>query len=189
MIKVNLLREHTGRIKTRKIVVAPTVNRTGIIALVIFLVTAGGLWGWWYYLNNQLVTLKDRRDHLRIENTRLQSLKKQITEYEKAKKQLQGRIDVIEQLQENQSSPVLLLNHVIQSIPRDASLWLTVMDQKGDRVQITGFTPKAESIPDFMTSLTATGFFRTVDLESFEDQKEAAKFTLLCMTKRKGVKE
>ncbi len=189
MIKVNLLREHTGRPRARKIITAPTVSRTGIYAAILFTITAVGIGGWWYYISGQIRTLQASRERLRLENVRLQSLKKQITEYEKLKKQLQGRIEVIEQLQENQSSPVLLLNHVIQSIPRDSSLWLTVLQQKGDQVQITGFSPKADAIPDFMTNLGATGFFKTVDLESFEDQKEAAKFNLVCSIRRKASKE
>jgi Tfp pilus assembly protein PilN len=187
MIKVNLLREHAPR--GRKIVVAPTVSRTGIVAAIIFVLTAAVLGACWYYLNNQISTLTASRDKLRAENARLEAIKRQIGEYEKIKQQLQGRIDVIERLKQNQSSPVLLLNHVIQSIPRNSSMWLTQLEQKEDRVQIVGFSPKADAIPDFISNLAAGGFFTTVDLDSFEDQKEAAKFSLSCISKRNEATE
>jgi Tfp pilus assembly protein PilN len=142
--------------------------------------------GGWYYLHSQIGNLTGSRDKLRVENTRLQELRKQIDEYEKMKRERQSRIDIIEQLKVNQTGPVLLLNHVIQSIPTNAALWLTSLDQKGDQIRISGFTLRGESIPDFMSNLSATGFFRTVDLELYEDQlKEAAKFTLLCVSERK----
>jgi Tfp pilus assembly protein PilN len=75
----------------------------------------------------------------------------------------------------------MLLNHVIQSIPPNSSIWLTLLDQKGDNIHITGYTLRSESIPDFMSNLAATNFFKSVDLELMEDTKEAAKFSLVCM--------
>jgi Tfp pilus assembly protein PilN len=98
---------------------------------------------------------------------------------------LQGRIEVIEKLKEFQTGPVQLLNHVIQCIPRDGTLWLSILDQKGDRIQIKGSTLRNEAIPDFMTNLTTTGFFKSVDLESIEGDKEASKFSLICVTTKK----
>jgi Tfp pilus assembly protein PilN len=99
----------------------------------------------------------------------------------------QSRIEVIEKLKEFQTGPVLLLNHVIHSIPANANLWLTAMDQKGDRVQIVGFAQRSEAIPDFMSSLAASGYFESVDLELIEEQKDAAKFSLLCVSTQKKI--
>jgi Tfp pilus assembly protein PilN len=97
--------------------------------------------------------------------------------YEKLKQLRQSRIDVIEKLKENQTGPVLLLNSVIQSIPRDGVLWLTAMTQKSDKIKIVGFTQQTEVIPDFMSNLTASGIFKSVDLEMIDSQKEASKFS------------
>ena len=137
--------------------------------------------GWWYYINRDINSLTASRDKLRVEDARLQGLKKQISEFENLKRQGQSRIDVIEKLKEYQTGPVLLLNHVIQSIPANSSLWLTLLDQKGDTIHITGYTLRNESIPDFMSNLTATNFFKSVDLELLEDTKDAAKFSLVCV--------
>jgi Tfp pilus assembly protein PilN len=180
MIKVNLLREQTPR-KSKKAMVTPTISATGLIFAAMFLVVAGCMGAWWYYLNREVNSLTETRGILQLENERLKGIKRQIDQYDKDKRLLSSRIETIEKLKEYQTGPVLLLNHVIQSIPRNSSMWLTLLDQKGDRIQIVGYTLRNESIPDFMSNLSATGFFKTVDLELIEETKEAAKFSLICV--------
>jgi type IV pilus assembly protein PilN len=179
MIKVNLLREQTVHVHKTETIYSNA--GTALIFGAIFAIVAGAVGGWWYYIAKDIKTLTASRDELRIEDARLQGLKKQISEFENLKSQGQSRIDVIEKLKEYQTGPVLLLNHVIQSIPVNSSMWLTLLDQKGDSIHITGYTLHNESIPDFMSNLAATNFFKSVDLELLEDTKEAAKFSLVCV--------
>jgi Tfp pilus assembly protein PilN len=140
----------------------------------------GAMGSWSFYINRQITAGIEKRDQLRVEEARLQKLKKEIEKYQKMKELRQNRIDVIESLKENQQGPVLLLNTVLHSIPRDGDLWLTDLTQKSDSIKIVGFTRRTEVIPDLMSNLTASGIFSTVDLEEIESQKEASKFSLLC---------
>jgi len=182
MIKVNLLRPHTGPKRGPALPKKPAPRAT-LFLLAAMILPVAGVSAWWYGLSSEIGRLNSRRDELRVENQRLQALKKQLDEYEKKKQERQSRIDIIEKLKSNQTGPVLLMNHVIHSIPTSAALWLTDLEQKGDRVKITGFTVRGESVPDFMSNLAESGFFRSVDLELYEDQeKEAAKFRLVCVT-------
>ena len=96
---------------------------------------------------------------------------------------------MIEKLKAGQTGPVLLLNSIIQSIPRDGLLWLTSLTQQGDRVKIVASTQQTEVIPDFITNLMTCGLFRSVDLEMIESQKESSKFSLVCMTGTKSEAE
>lgn len=178
MIKVNLLKDHA--VRTRKTFVKPTISSIGLIYLAIVLVAAGTMGIWSFYINRQIATGIEKRDQLRVEEARLQKLKQEIEKYQKMKDQRQNRIDVIESLKENQKGPVLLLNTVLQSIPRDEDIWLTDLTQKSEGIKIVGFTRRTEVIPDLMSNLTASGIFSTVDLEEIESQKEASKFSLLC---------
>ena len=189
MIKVNLLRDQAA--KTRKTVVKPTASPVGLLAIAVFAVVALGAGGTWYYLNSQIIQLTGNRDKLRVEEARLKGLRKQIEQFEKMKQEKQSRIDIIEQLRANQKGPVILLSQVIRSIPTSAAFWLTSIEQKGEQVRIMGFTVPPETIPDFMSNLAATGHFKTVDLELYEDkEKEAATFTLLCVSEqRKAIPE
>jgi Tfp pilus assembly protein PilN len=183
MIKVNLLRNQTVRV--RKTAVKPAVSMIGVVFLAIFLLLLGGLGAWWYSLNREVRDLTETRNRLRAENTRLQAMKKEVDRYEKLKKLRQSRIEVIEKLKENQTGPVQLLNHLIQSIPHDSSIWLTLVDQNGDRIQIVGYALRPEAVPDFLSNLTATRFFKSVDLELLESDKEVSKFSLICLSARK----
>jgi Tfp pilus assembly protein PilN len=183
MIKVNLLRDQTARV--RKNFVKPTVSRTGLILFAIFVLAAGAMGTWWFYLNKQVHSYTVKRNQLRIEEARLQELKKEIQKFEKMKQLRQSRIDVIEKLKEAQTGPVLLLNQVLHSIPRDGVMWLTSITQKDNHVKIVGFAQQTEIIPDFMSNLSTNGYFEAVDLESIESQKDASKFSLLCISAKK----
>lgn len=140
---------------------------------------------WYFYINRQVDACREKQKILRAEDARLQKLKKEIARFEKLKQLRLSRIEVIEQLKENQKGPVLLLNHVIQSMPRDGLMWLTNLAQKDDRVKIIGYTEHTEVIPDFMSNLAASRIFQTVDLELIESQKDASKFSLVCTSPKR----
>jgi len=182
MIKVNLFHDKTR--KVRKAAAKPAVARTGALLVVLLVLPLAAVGAWWYEIRGEVQSLTVSRSRLRAENARLQEIKKDIQKYETLKGQYQSRIDVIEQLKQSQSGPVLLMNNVIQSIPRSSSLWLTAVDQKGERIQITGYTRYSDVIPDLLTNLAASGYFENVDLELIEDPKDLAKFQLVCTTKR-----
>lgn len=181
MIKVNLLKDKT--VPTRSVTIKPQATPLGWVILAVMVCVAGGLWGARFFMQRKVEDLTITRNRLNLENIRKQDLRKQIERSEKLQQELRSRIEIIEQLKTRQTGPVLLLNQVIQSIPTSAAVWLTSLDEKGDQVRITGFTARGETIPDFMSNLSASGYFKTVDLELFEDQeKEAAKFTLVCVS-------
>ena len=180
MIKVNLLKDPI--VRTQKTYVKPSMSRTGpwLVAFIVVVVAAMG--GWYFAVNNQKNKLAEYRNELKAEEARLQALKTKLEKYEEDEKQMQSRINVIERLKEQQTGPVLLLNHVLHSIPRNRLLWLTSLIEKDNTVKIVGNVEKIEAIPDFMTNLAETGFFQSVDLEMIESQEDASKFSLLCVS-------
>jgi type IV pilus assembly protein PilN len=188
MIKVNLLRDQTA--STRIITRTTTASPVGLMMLGAIVLVAAAIGTTWYFLRHEIDGLTVVRNRLNVENTRLQGLRKEIDRYEQLRRERQSRVDIIEQLKTNQTGPVRLLNQVIRSIPTSAAVWLTALEQKGDQVRITGFTVRGETIPDFMSNLSATGYFKTVDLELYEDQDKgnkdnAAKFTLVCVSSQR----
>lgn len=190
MIKVNLLRDHAVRAH-KATFVKPTVSRTGLTMTAIAVLVIGIMGAWTLYLKQQVDNSSKKRDVLRVREQQLKVLQEEIEQFESAKKKRNDRIKVIENLKTNQTGPVLLLNNVLQSIPRDGSLWLTSLTQTDDRVKIVGYTEQTDVIPDFISSLMTCGMFKTVDLESIDSQKEkeASKFSLICMSEKKSQAE
>jgi len=179
MIKVNLLRDPTAR-SHRTFVKKPIVSRTGPALVAFIVLVAAGIGSWYYYVHTQKKKLTEKKIVLIHQEESLNELREKLVEYEKIKLDKQKRIDVIEELKERQTGPVLLMNHLIASIPRNRLLWLTSVNQKEDRVQIIGYAQQIEAIPDFMTNLANNNFFQSVDLETIESDSDASKFSLLC---------
>ena len=187
MIKVNLLRDQT--VKARRPAMAPEVSRTGLMITAGFLLLAGGLGGTWYYLDRDITNLVARGQELDRQSKELDDLRKQVDDYAKKKKLRQSRIEIIEKLKELQTGPVLLLNNVIHAVPREGSIWLTLLDQKGDTVRVGGFAARPEALPGFISTLARSGFFKSVDLEDVTEEKDAASFRLVCLLARKKATE
>jgi Tfp pilus assembly protein PilN len=184
MIKVNLLRDHTAR--ARKTFAKPTVSPIGLVFLAIFILAAGTMAAWTYYVSRQIATGTAKRIQLRNEDARLKAIEGENEKYSKLKQERERRITVIEKLKEDQGGPVLLMNTVIRSIPPNVDLWLISLTQKSENVKIVGYTPQAEVIPDLMNNLTASGIFASVDLELIErNNNDTSKFSLLCSSIKK----
>lgn len=183
MIMVNLLVDQTTRV--RKKMVRVEASSVGLVLVSVFVLLLGGLGAGWFYVNSQISKLQESRTRLQAEKARQGELKREIEEFDKLKKLLQDRIEVIEKLKELQTGPLLLLNHIIQSVPAESALWLNVLDQKGDKIRITGSALRSDAVPDFMSNLARSGFFKSVELELIEDERDAAKFSLVCASSRK----
>jgi type IV pilus assembly protein PilN len=139
------------------------------------------IFGWWYWsLKSQRAEKNQKREKLQAEVVRLQKIQDKIKDYEKQKKDLQERIDIIEKLKESQVGPVALLAKVKSSVPEQ--LWLTALSQAGGTITVEGNFLRDESLPVFIANLQNTKHFGAVDLNFYEKEKdsERGKFSLKC---------
>jgi Tfp pilus assembly protein PilN len=187
MIKVNLLRDHA--VRKRKKLGNLNISRAWLIFLASVVIVIGASGIFTLYINRQIDTGEKKRAELKREEDRLKVLQKEIEKFERLKQLRQSRIDVIEKLKDNQAGPVLLLNTIIESIPKDGVLWLNSLSQKADLIKIVGQTQQPEIIPDFMNNLTVSKIFKTVDLDYIDSQKDASKFSLTCVSIKKSQAE
>jgi Tfp pilus assembly protein PilN len=187
MIKVNLLKDQTVRV--RKSFAKPNVSRIGLVYFAIFLVIAGVMTAWYFYLDHEITVQTARQVQLRKDEARLQRLKAEVEKYEKLKQLRQSRIDLIEKLKENQNGPVLLLSTIIQDIPQNGKFWLTNLEQKAGNVQLTGMTRSPDAIPELLKNLTSSGIFSSVDLDVIERQDEDSRFSIICTSKKNSKTE
>jgi type IV pilus assembly protein PilN len=107
----------------------------------------------------------------RAEKARLQPILQQVARFEARKKDLQRRVELIEELRRNQGGPVQLLDQISRSLPD--RLWLIAMKQTGDDVQLDGRTSSLTALADFVGNLENSGYFkRPVEILGSEEEKD-----------------
>ena len=173
MIKINLVRE--GR-AVRGAGAAPgaaaaavaaaggpsNLNTMLIVAGLALGAVVGG--GWWVIEKNKL---SDRRGQVatkQVEAQRLESIIKEVEEYQKRKDSLQRRIDLINQLKQNQKGPVKIMDRVSQDLPD--LVWLDKMNMSGGLITISGRGLNPNAIANFVENVKNDPLFEEPDLSS-----------------------
>ena len=149
MIRINLL---GGERQVKKKAIAFDIGRrvTALCSLLLVLTVVGI--GYWYYVLRQRSTELDAAIlSAQREQTRLQSIIREVAAFDEQRSALQERVTLIEQLRSGQSIPVQLLDQVSKSLPD--MLWLTDLDQKGNDVTIAGQSTTLIALSDFVGNL------------------------------------
>lgn len=192
MIKVNLLKELTASQEAspkrdfRSFI--PEVNRLGLLAALLILIILGALGWFWWYAQKQNELVSQELAVQRSELDRLNKVRQIADNFEKQKRALGDRIQIIEKLRNNQTGPVQLLNVIIACIPEQPTLWLEVLSQKDKSIRVEGYATEQGVIPEFIKSLEQTGFFQSVNFEGYSEDSQAVKFSMTCvlMEPKKG---
>lgn len=125
------------------------------------------------------------------EKARLQPILREIERFEAQKKDLQSRVNLIEELRQNQVGPVHLLDQISRSMPD--RLWLLDMKQTGTDVTLDGKTSTLSSLADFVANLEASGYFaKPVEITNSEEEKateDLIKFTVKATFEMPGAKK
>jgi Tfp pilus assembly protein PilN len=191
MIRINLLgipRQKKGK-RGAAAAAAPDMPGEGPSAL-IFLV-AGliiGLGVLWYFNNDA----SKKADKLAVdikaadsEGTRLAGVK---VKYEQRKKEADAfdkRVKVIDQLRQDQSGPVKMLNTIGDSVNNTDAVWLSEMTEKGNELDIDGTALSTIAVANLITTLKHTGYFKSVEIKSAAQDAtskdmQSFQFTLVC---------
>ena len=173
MIKVNL-----GGHKKAKSATKFTLpqNYTPVVLLAIAAGFVG--YGYWWYssLTNQVADLDNQIKQ--AQKAGLDNVIKQDQIYEARKKALENRVKVIEGLQRNQVSPVMALDQLSEAVQRTQFVWLSNLDQNNAILTMNGVGTSLNAIADFYTNLTATGYFKNIDVSNAQDSAGNFVFSL-----------
>ena len=172
MIKINLVREGRavrgagaapGAAAAAIAVAGPSnLNTMLIIAGLAIGVVVGG--GWWVIERNRLGDLREQVAAKTIEAQRLESIIKEVEEYQRRKDSLQRRIDLINQLKLNQKGPVKIMDRVSQDLPD--LVWLDKMTMSGGLITLTGRGLNPNAIANFVEAIKKDPLFEEPDLSS-----------------------
>jgi Tfp pilus assembly protein PilN len=187
MIRINLL--GIPKSKRSKRPSAPASMGDGpstMLLIVIFIAVLGvSLWGWYGFVDRQRQKLHDDLRAAQAENQRLAEVKAKFEAQQKKAEQFEQRFRVIDQLKQQQTGPVSLLNMVADTITKTDAVWLEAMTDDGRNIDFTGLALSPDAVANLMANLEKTGKFKSVEIKEASQAAEvkdlqAFKFELIC---------
>src|SRR5207249_2328002 len=157
LIKINLVREGravrgAGAVPGMAAVAAvgaaapSNINNLLVVGGLIAGAVIGG--GWWVIERNKLSDRKEQVATKQVEAQRLEAIIKEVEGYQRQKDSLQKRIDLINQLKQNQKGPVKLMDRLSQDLPD--LVWLDKMTMSGGLITISGRGLNPNAIANFV---------------------------------------
>lgn len=180
MIRINLL---PFRVAKRKEDIRRQVS---IFLLSIVFVLA--LMSYVYFnLTARVSRLEEEKIARTAEMQQFTDVNKQLTEIKSNLKKVQNRLQVINELEDQKTGPVRLLDELARAVPRER-LWLDSLQENAGVLTLTGTAKDHETVAQFMTNLEEGNYIVFVDLESAQlktfpqHQVDLVGFTLGCRT-------
>ncbi len=162
MIKINLVREGravrgAGAPAAAAAAAAAPGNLNNVLLLglaVLGLALAGG---YWFIVNRALNDTKDRVTSRLAEAQKLEAVIKAVEDFQKQKDNLQKRIDLINQLKQNQKGPVRIMDQISRDLPD--LVWLDKMTIDAGKVTISGRGLNPNAIALFVGNIKNDPYF------------------------------
>jgi len=190
MIRINLLGSPKPKGKKNVGVSMPSMdfgNLGGpLIQVTAVLLIAGALnAGYWYQLDREKKSIEVQTRLAEQKNRELADIKVRYLERQRQAEAYKRRVDVIDQLRNNQTGPVGLLSMIADTVNGTEAVWLNSMQDQGASVAIDGTALSSDAVANLISNLQKTGFFRNIEIkESYQDESvkdmQAFQFTLTC---------
>ena len=147
--------------------------------------TLGGNGFFYYRLSGEHTRLQTAMEAANRENLRLAGVKAAYLEKQKQAEQAKRRVEVIAKLKAAQTGPVNLLATIGDTINNTEAVWLTVMKDDGNNINVEGVALSNSAVANLMANLKKTGHFKNIELkETYQDETvknmQAFNFTLIC---------
>ncbi|HEU0005187.1 MAG TPA: PilN domain-containing protein [Terriglobia bacterium] len=180
MIKINLLgRTKLRAAKTKKISTASNQTLMAVMAVAVVLMSVGIIYFWERILVQQDEELSRQITLAKKEKLRQEGMLRENEVFEKRRKLLETRINVIESLKKNQSGPVQVLDLLSDCIQRSEGVWLKDLAQKGNLITVNGTAMGSpDAVADLITNLTRVGNFKNVNLVNLQELDSKYSFSI-----------
>ena len=190
MIRINLLGSPKPKGKKNVAVSMPSMDLGNLggplVQVAAVLLIAGALnAGYWYTLDREKKSIEVQTRLAEQKNRELADIKVRYMERQRQAEVYKRRVDVIDQLRNNQTGPVALLSMIADTVNRTEAVWLNSMQDQGANVAIDGTALSSDAVANLISNLQKTGFFRNIEIrESYQDEgikdMQAFQFTLTC---------
>ncbi len=145
------------------------LNNYLIVGGVVLGAVVGG--GWWLLEKNRLSDKREQIATKQVEAQRLESIIKEVEGYQRQKDSLQRRIDLINQLKQNQKGPVKIMDRISQDLPD--LVWLDKMSMSGGLITLSGRGLNPNAIANFVEAIKKDPLFEEPDLSSMNQMSVA----------------
>jgi type IV pilus assembly protein PilN len=180
MIKINLLVEARAERVARAPLIAlgaASLNNYVLLGLIILGLAFVGLRYW--KLSSTLAAIKAEIVVNQREFDRLKPIIAEVEAFKKKNAELKHKIEVIEQLKQNQYGPVRVMDEVSKALPD--LLWLTNMGLTGNTLTLQGQALNENAVANFISNLGASPFFAEPSLKIMsQDERGVFTFDLSC---------
>jgi type IV pilus assembly protein PilN len=166
LIKINLVREGravrgTGAAPVSAAAVAagpaaPT-NVNNIIVVVFTILGLLAAAGYYFWYKRELAQRELIVEQKTQEAQKLEAIIKEVEQYQRRKDSLQQRIDLINQLKQNQKGPVRIMDQISRDLPD--LVWLDAMDIAGGRISLNGRGLNPNAIALFIENVKRDPYF------------------------------
>ena len=113
--------------------------------------------GYWFWQKRELSTRQDTVVQREAEAKKLESIIAEVEDYQRRKDSLQNRIDLINQLKQNQKGPVRIMDQLSRDLPD--LVWLDNLTINAGRVTIAGRGLNPNAIALFIENVKNDPFF------------------------------
>jgi type IV pilus assembly protein PilN len=182
MIKINLVAETPAAATSQA--ARPQFSlgaKQGDIILLVVLALACVVVGTqWYLLTSKRAELRQVEQEKRRERDELLQYIKKVEELEAKREALRHKIQVIEQLKDNQRGPVRIMDEVSRALPE--LVWLTRLSLKGDELLLDGSAMDENAVANFISNLDASPHFEEPELKNLTraERGQVFAFNLKC---------
>ena len=190
MIRINLLGSPKPKGKKNVAVSMPSMDLGNLggplVQVAAVLLIAGAVnAGYWYTLDREKKAIEVQSRLAEQKNRELADIKVRYMERQRQAELYKRRVDVIDQLRNNQTGPVALLSMIADTVNHTEAVWLNSMQDQGANVAIDGTALSSDAVANLISNLQKTGFFRNIEIkESYQDEgvkdMQAFQFTLTC---------
>ena len=159
MIRINLLSEARPQRKKKGVAALGAGGRLNTLLLggVIGLAILVGVIHYWV-LRSQIKAQEEKIRIAQVEVTRLESVLKEVKDYEAKKARVQRKVDLINQLKQNQRGPVRLMDEVSRALPD--LVWIERMEYHGNAIQLDGKAFNPPAVANFIANLKLVPSFQ-----------------------------
>ena len=179
MIRINLLAEARPQRKKRGVAALGAGGRLntllpgGAIGIAILV----GVVHYWV-LRSQIKAQEEKIRIAQVEVTRLESVLKEVKDFEMKKARVQRKVDLINQLKQNQRGPVRLMDEVSKALPD--LVWIERMEYHGNSISLDGKAFNPPAVANFIANLKLVPSFQEPKLTDLSSCSGSTGAPLYC---------